>query len=131
MVAEKKKRAGWTPEISYEQDDDGAQLGNLPLIHVPAGEEMPRFLMIWEARDTGEIEPGLSGEDVPVVEWDLRQYAQMEVLKSKLSPEDYDKVRLALGLKPLAEATAAGQAVTQRVRENLARRELEASGKKM
>lgn len=126
-----KKKTNWVPEISYEQNDDEGQLGNLPLIHVPSGEVMPPFLMIWEARDTGEIEPGPSGEDMPVVEWELRQYAHMDILKRNLSPEDYDKVRIALGLKPLAEATKAGQAITQKVRENLAAKELSASGKKM
>lgn len=125
------KSKKWIPELSYEQDDDGSQLGNLPLIHVPSGEEMPKFLMIWEARDTGEIEPGLDGEDVPVVEWDLRQYAQMEALKANLTSEDYDKVRLALGLKPLVEAVTGGQAISQRVREAVAQRELDLVGKKM
>lgn len=126
-----KPKSRWTPEISYEHDDDGGQLGNLPLIHVPKGEQMPPFLMIWEARDTGEIEPGSGGEEVPVVEWDMRQYAQMEILKEKLSPQEYDRVRAVLGLKPLAEATVQGQAITQKVRENLAIKEVNALGKKL
>lgn len=126
---ENKKKSTWVPEVTYEDSDDG-QLGNLPLIHVPSGEEMPKFLLIWEATDTGEIEPGPDGEDVPVVQWDLRQYAQMEILKSKLSPDDYDKVRLALGLQPMKEATKQGQAITQRVRENLAQKEMGTNGKK-
>lgn len=124
------KKSKWVPEISYEQDDDGAQLGNLPLIHVPKGESMPQFLMIWEAHDTGNIEPGLDGEDVPVVEWELRQYAQMEVLKNKLSAIDYDNVRIALGLKPLNEAITAGKTITQKIRENVANAELKSIGKK-
>lgn len=124
------KKESWHPEIVYEDTDDG-QLGNLPLVHVPPGEEMPKFLLIWEATDTGEIEPGPEGEEMPVVQWDLRQYAQMEVLKAKLSPIDYDKVRVALGLQPLKEAVAAGQKITQRVRDNIAAAELGSSSKKM
>ena len=117
-------KTNWVPELVYEDTDEG-QLGNLPLIHVPSGEQMPRFLLVWEATETGEIEPGPAGEDVPVVQWDLRQYAQMETLKAKLSSDDYDKVRAALGLQPLKEAIKKGQAVTLRVRENLAHKELD------
>lgn len=118
-----KKNEKWQWEISYEDTEEG-QLGNLPLIHVPPAEQMPKFLLIWEARDTGEIEPGSSGEDLPVVTWDLRQYAQMEVLKAKLSAEDFDKVRVALGLSPLKVATKEGQEISQRVRNNIAQQEM-------
>ena len=121
-----KKPDAWLPEVTYPSEDedaeDGGQLGNLPMIHVPPGEKMPRFLIIWEARDTGQIEPGPSGEDLPVVEWELRQYAQMDVLKAGLKPEQYDAVRVALGLKPMAEAVPAGRAITERIRNNVAHR---------
>ena len=121
----------WVPEITYEEaDNDDGQLGHLPLIHVPPGQNMPVFLMIWEARDTGEFEPGPTGEEVPIVEWDMRQYAQMETLKKKLSPADYDKVRVALGLKPMAQAVREGQEISQKVREALAKKELESLGDK-
>lgn len=119
----------WLPEIVYEDTDDG-QLGNLPLIHVPPGEKMPRFLMLWECRDTGDLEPGMDGEEIPVVDWELRQYAQMEVLRRKLSAVDYDKVRAALGLKPMREAVPQGQAITQAVRDNVAQAEIDSQGKK-
>ena len=106
----------FTPEISYEQDD-GGQLGNLPLIHVPGGEEMPPVLFIWEARETGEFEPGPEGEEVPVVQWDLRQYCMMDTLRAGLTSVEYDRVRTVLGLEPMASAVAAGQAISQRVRD--------------
>lgn len=124
-----QKKSTWTPEITYEDTDEG-QLGNLPLIHVPQDEEMPRFLMMWEARETGEIEPGPTGEDVPVVEWELRQYARMDALQGKLSAEDYDKVRAALGLKPMKEAVPLGRQITQSVREAVQKKEFLSTGKK-
>lgn len=126
-----KKKSSWTPEVSYESDDDGGQLGNLPLIHVPSGEEMPPVLFIWEARETGEFEPGPEGEEVPVVEWDLRQYCKMDVLKEGLSTAEYDLVRGALGLEPMATAVPAGQAVSQRVRNMVAGAQFAALGKKL
>jgi len=117
------------PEITYEGDDDG-QLGNLPMVHVPMTEQMPLFLMLWEARENGSFEPGLDGEEVPVVEWDLRQYARMDILKEKLPSQIFDAVRMALGLQPLAIATAKGKEISQRVRENVAQAEQTSQGNK-
>ena len=44
---------------------------------------MPNLLYIFEARETGEFEPGPEGEDLPVTEMDLHQYADLAVLKEK------------------------------------------------
>lgn len=121
----------WVPEIVYADSDDGEnQLGSLPMVHCPTDQEMPKFLLIWEVRSTGTFEPGLSGEEVPVVDQELKQYARMDVLKEKLTPPEFDRIRLALGLKPLAEAAKAGQVITQKVRENVAQKELAVLGKK-
>lgn len=108
--------SNWIPEIMYEEDANGVSQ-SLPFIVVPAGEVMPAFLLLWEHRDTGEIEPGPNGEDLPIVDAELRQYASMDVLKTNLSPEDYDKVRVALGLEPLQSAARKGQKITDKVRQ--------------
>jgi len=108
----------WVPEIMYEEDIHGVSQ-TLPFILVPPDEAMPRFILLWEHRDTGEIEPGPDGEDLPIVEADLRQYARMDVLKDKLSEKAYDDVRLALGLAPLKEASAAGRKISASVRDNV------------
>ena len=72
----------WIPEIMYEEDPEGIS-SHIPFIMVPGGETMPQLLYIFESRETGEFEPGLSGEEVPVIEWDLHQYADMLALKKK------------------------------------------------
>ena len=64
-------------------------------------------------------EPGVDGEEVPVVQWDLHQYADMFVLKETLPPTIYDMVRQALGLESLAVASIKGQKISQNVRDNL------------
>lgn len=125
-------RSKWIPEIVYEGDEE-EQFGSLPMIHVPPSETMPNVLFIWEVQETGEFEPGLNGEEVPVIEMDLRQYVMMDSLKAavkngKLTLEDLNKVRTALGLKPLAEAVALGHQITQNVRDSVAHNELKASG---
>ena len=108
----------WVPEIMYEEAaEDGAS--QLPFIMVPAEEVMPKLLYIFESRETGEFEPGLEGEEVPVIEWDLHQYADMAILKSSLRPELYDEVRQALGLEPMSVAVAKGRKITENVRDKL------------
>jgi len=107
----------WVPEIMYEESEEGAN--NIPFIQVPEDEEMPKLLFMFESRNTGEVEPGPEGEEMPVFEWDLHQYSNMAVLKDVLRPELFDEVRVALGLQPLAEAVTAGQKITQNVRNSL------------
>ena len=104
----------WIPEIVYEEGE-----GNIPFIMVPDGEEMPNVLFIFESKETGEFEPGLEGEEVPVVQWDLCQYANMITLKDNLDPVTYDIVRSALGLEPMADAVRKGTKITESVKNNI------------
>jgi len=108
----------WVPEICYEEVEDG-MTSNIPFIHVPDDKEMPGVIFIFESRETGEYEPGPEGEELPVTELDLHQYANMSHLKTSLPPDVFDQVRQSLGLEPLKEATAKGQQITQNVRDNL------------
>ena len=107
----------WMPEIMYEEENGISS--KIPFIAVPDGKEMPKLLFIFESRETGEIEPGSDGEDLPVVQLDLHQYADMAVLKEKLDADTYDNVRAALGLEPVATAASKGTKITQNVRKNL------------
>ncbi len=115
-MAEEKKN--WIPEIMYEESS-GEGSSNLPFIQVPQGEEMPKLLFMFESRQTDESETGSDGKELPVYEWDLHQYANMAVLKDSLRSELYDEVRVSLGLQPMAEAVAAGQQISQNVRNTL------------
>jgi len=108
----------WVPEILYEEAED-SDTSALPFIMVPPDREMPTMLYIFESRETGEFEPGLEGESVPVVQWDLHQYADMVVLKDGLGAEAYDDVRAVLGLEPLESASQKGQKITQKIREKI------------
>jgi hypothetical protein len=111
------KKGNWIPEIMYEESEEGSS--NIPFIMVPKGELMPRMLFIFESRQTDVTEPGFDGEEVPVFEWDLHQYADMAVLKNKLDLQTYDKVRNALGLEPLKVAEVKGAEIGKNVRNNL------------
>ena len=108
----------WIPEIMYE-DDVGGLSSHIPFIHVPYDNEMPKMIFIFESRDSGEVEPGPDGEDLPVVELDLHQYADMSILKDGLDSKTYDLVRSVLGLEPLGSAVKKGQDITQAVRDKI------------
>jgi len=108
----------WFPELMYEDDDSG-QSSKIPFIMVPREEEMPKILFVFESRETGEFEPGSAGEEVPVVQWDLHQYADMAVLKEKLDTAIFDQVRNALGLEPVKSAAKKGQEITNNIRSKL------------
>ena len=114
----------WMPEIMYEELGEG-ESSQIPFIMVPKEETMPEILYVFESRETGEFEPGSAGEEVPVVEWDLHQYADMSILKERLSFVEYDNVRLALGLEPMSIATEKGARITNKIRENIESDELD------
>ena len=80
---------------------------------------MPGMIFIFESRDTGEFEPGPNGEDLPVTDLELHQFCNMSTLKSKLSTEEYDRVRAVLGLEPLKVASQKGTKITQKIRESV------------
>lgn len=109
----------WIPEFCYEESDDGSATSHIPFVPVPDGEHMPHLIYVFENRETGEFEPGPEGEELPVIEMTLHQYADMAVLKEKLTLEQYDVVRTALGLEPLAAAVEKGKKITAAVREKV------------
>ena len=108
----------WIPEICYEEGPDGLS-SHIPFIQVPAGVDMPNILFIFESRETGDFEPGLEGEEVPVVQLDLHQYADMNTLREGLDLETYDKIRECLGLEPMAAAAEKGKKITDSIRNNI------------
>ncbi len=111
-------KSDWVPEIAYEEAEGGLT-SKIPFIQVPPEEEMPQMLFVFEARETGEVEPGPDGEELPVTELDLHQYANMAVLKKNLSFIEYDNVRYALGLESFSTATIKGKEITSNIRVNL------------
>ena len=109
----------WVPEIMYEETQEEGFASHIPFIPVPESEIMPSILYIFESRETGEYEPGPTGEDLPVTEMDLHQYADLSVLKKNLDLNAYDEVRRALGLEPLREAVSKGEEISNNIRLNL------------
>ena len=113
-MTKKNKTKNWVPEIVYEEGE-----GQLPFIHVPPDQEDPKLLFIFISHQTGEFEPDSDGEEIPVLEMDLKQFVDLSALKSGLSEQEYDKVRAVLGLEPLRQAVEKGKKITQSVREKI------------
>lgn len=113
-ISSMTKKKNWIPEIVYEEGES-----KIPFIHIPEGEKDPGMLFIFLARQTGDFEPGVEGEDVPVLDMDLRQFVDLSLLKSGLTEQEYDKVRGILGLQPLRDATELGKKITDGVRDKI------------
>ena len=113
-MSKKKQPKNWIPEIVYEEGE-----GQLPFIHVPPGQDDPKRLFIFVSHQTGEFEPGSDGEEVPVLEMDLKQFVDLGLLKTGLTEQEYDKVRSILNLEPLRVASAKGEKITQSIREKI------------
>lgn len=111
------KKLDKIPVLLYEESMDGSWESALPYIEVPVGEEMPHALFIQEYRLTGETEPDSQGEECPIYEGYIHQYVNMSTLKDKLDGKTFDKVRVALGMLPLAKAREEGAKVLEKVYE--------------
>ena len=84
----------WIPEIFYEEDSKGLT-GGLPFVNVPEDKSMPSCMFICEVRPVSEENNDIEKEVI------IHCLANMTVLKQELDSKTYNKVRLALGLKPL------------------------------
>ena len=79
----------WIPEIMYEENEEGTS-SSIPFIMVPKNETMPNWIYIFESRETGDYEPGPSGESLPIIEMDLHQYADLAILKNTSCNTHYE-----------------------------------------
>jgi len=110
----------WVPEIVYEEYEGSGITDGLPFINIPNDKEMPGVLFFLGTQETGEFEPEENGEPQPIVEVEVYQFACMKYLEDSLEPEDYDKVRVAMGLEPKLTARAKGLSTSAKMVNNIA-----------
>ena len=111
----------WIPNIYYEENKDGIT-GGLPFIDVPYGRSMPGCLFICEAKDYKDLSQETKDNlDLEHLEKEIvvHSYANMTILKQKLSPALFDDVRLAIGLQPLQTALLEGAKKTYEIQKNI------------
>jgi hypothetical protein len=119
MSVQKEDKRKWVPEICYEEYEEDQLTGGLPFIQVPETHEVPDVLFMFASKHTGEYDVGTDGDPEPIVEMELHQYACMQYLQAGLSAEDYDKVRICLGLLPLEDARKKGKANVNEFVDNI------------
>lgn len=105
------------PEILYEAPKyPGAKTDPIPFIEVPKDKKMPPVLFLFEYKLTGELEPDEKGMPQEITEQIPHKYVDLEFLMDRLSanPEIRDKVRVVLGMQPLAEAKEQGEELLNR-----------------
>lgn len=104
------------PEILYESPSyPGEETSPIPYIESDKENEMPSSLFLFEYFDTGEIEPDENGKSAKIVDQIPHQYIDMSLLKKVLTAKELDRVRVALGMKPLAIAQSEGKAIIDKV----------------
>ena len=110
----------WVPEIVYEEYEGTGLTDGLPFINIPKDKEMPGILFFLGTQETGEFEPDENGDPQPIVEVEVFQFACMKYLESELSADDYDKVRIALGLESKMTARKKGLKTSAEMVNNIA-----------
>lgn len=100
----------WIPEIFYEENANGVTRG-LPFVNIPKDKVMPSSLFLCGVEE-GE-------DDSEEKEVTVHMYCNMEFLKDRLESETLDKIRLAMGLKPLEIAAEEGKKITERIHSNV------------
>jgi hypothetical protein len=106
------KKTNWNFDIVY------AENSNIPHIEIPVDQEMPDKLFMFEFKQTGEFEPGPSGEDVPICNMDIHIYFDYNHAKKVLDTDTLNKVRVAFGLEEIDAATEKGRKITERITDN-------------
>jgi len=104
------------PEILYESPSyPGEETSGIPYIESDKNNPMPPSLFVFEYFETGEIEPDERGRPAKVVDQIPHQYIDMSIIKQVLTPVELDRMRVALGMKPLAQAQKEGKVVLDKV----------------
>ena len=108
MIANNKDK--WMPEIFYEEKQDGMTQG-LPFVNIPQDKVMPSSVFICGVEASQEEE-----EEKEVT---VHMYCNMNFLKERLELDTLNKIRHALGLKPLGIAIEEGKKITERIHSNI------------
>jgi hypothetical protein len=108
------------PELIYQTDLKGKVISPIPYIETTQTDPMPIMLFVEEAFNTGEFEVGDGGTAEPIFEFEVRQFLDMRAVKEVLTTEEFDRVRVALGMDKSEEAKRKGEEMIKRIEESLA-----------
>lgn len=119
------RRLKLPPEILYESPSyPGEKVSPIPYVVIPKDKDMPAGLFIMRYTQTGEFEVGDSGKPEEIMDGphphmfvDFKYVEEVlhEVFPNLHMGDAVDKIRVGLGLKPLAKARKEGNEILDRV----------------
>ena len=124
---QQSRKLNFIPEILYEAPNyPGEKVSPIPYMVIPRDKDMPTGLFLMEYKQTGEHEVGDSGKPEEIMDGPHpHMYIDFKHLESVLEEQfpqldmgiAIDKIRIGLGLKPLAKARKDGNDLINRVVE--------------
>jgi hypothetical protein len=124
-AVKQNRKLDYIPELLYEAPNyPGEKVSPIPYIEIPKDKDMPSGLFVMEYRKTGEHEVGDSGKPEEIMDGPYPHmyvdFKHVEAVLVESFPEidivsAVDKIRVGLGLKPLAKARKEGNELLDRV----------------
>ena len=124
-ATKQNRKLDYIPELLYEAPNyPGEKVSPIPYIEIPKDKDMPSGLFVMEYRKTGEHEVGDSGKPEEIMDGPYPHmyvdFKHVEAVLVESFPEidivsAVDKIRVGLGLKPLAKARKEGNELLDRV----------------
>ena len=124
-TVKQNRKLDYIPELLYEAPNyPGEKVSPIPYIEIPKDKDMPSGLFVMEYRKTGEQEVGDSGKPEEIMDGPYPHmyvdFKHVEAVLLESFPEidivsAVDKIRVGLGLKPLAKARKEGNELLDRV----------------
>lgn len=124
-TVKQNRKLDYIPELLYEAPNyPGEKVSPIPYIEIPKDKDMPSGLFVMEYRKTGEQEVGDSGKPEEIMDGPYPHmyvdFKHVEAVLVESFPEidivsAVDKIRVGLGLKPLAKAKKEGNELLDRV----------------
>ena len=124
-TVKQNRKLDYIPELLYEAPNyPGEKVSPIPYIEIPKDKDMPSGLFVMEYRKTGEQEVGDSGKPEEIMDGPYPHmyvdFKHVEAVLVESFPEidivsAVDKIRVGLGLNPLAKAKKEGNELLDRV----------------
>jgi hypothetical protein len=124
-IAKQNRKLDFIPEILYESPSyPGEKVSPIPYMVIPKDKDMPVGLFLMRYSQTGEYEVGDSGKPEEIMDGPhphmFVDFKHLEDVLHDSFPnlhmgDAIDKIRIGLGLKPLAKARKDGNELIDRV----------------
>lgn len=124
-TAKQNRKLDFIPEILYEAPNyPGEKVSPIPYMVIPKEKDMPVGLFIMRYSQTGEYEVGDSGKPEEIMDGPhphmFVDFKHLETVLHESFPnlhmgDAIDKIRVGLGMKPIAKARKDGNDLIERV----------------